>query len=471
MSFADVNRSLAARLIIWFTIATTMLLLLAAVLLYTTLERGVAWRDDQVLMKRAATVRELVRAKKLDIDYLDHEVSEDLEGPRQLFMRIVGPPEIGIHETPLMPEGLMLDRVPGPPSDALDAFHFAVVTDGAGHRFRTATLRTLMAAENGAKPVTIQLALDTSLDADVLNRFAELSILVVFGGLIASALGGWWVVRAQLAPLGRLSAQLAEIEHSTLDRRIPVDGQPSELAEFAVQFNRMIERLEKAYVGLKRYADDVAHELRTPLNRIQLEAEVALRTARTPAGYRNALASTLEDCEHLGAMVKSLLFIVRAENGRAELRYENLNVADRLETIRAFFEDSADEAGVKLSLSCDPSLSMNADATLLQRAVSNLVANSLAHTPKGGKVTLAAAASADGVTIEIADTGDGIAPEHQPHVFDRFFRGDAARRTDKDRVGLGLAITKSIVDLHRGRIALESAPANGTRFTLFFPAA
>jgi two-component system heavy metal sensor histidine kinase CusS len=112
---------------------------------------------------------------------------------------------------------------------------------------------------------------------------------------------------------------------------------------------------------------------------------------------------------------------------------------------------------------------MNADRTLLQRAISNLVANSLAHTPKGGEVKIAAAANDDGVLIEIADTGNGIAPEHQPHVFDRFFRGDAARRTDKDRVGLGLAITKSIVDLHRGRISLESAPAHGTRFTLFFP--
>jgi two-component system heavy metal sensor histidine kinase CusS len=303
----------------------------------------------------------------------------------------------------------------------------------------------------------------------VLNHFGELTGLVLLGGLALSAVVGWWIVRAQLAPLGRLAAQMAEIEHSTLNRRVPVDDQPSEIADLAVQFNRMIERLEKAYLGLKRYTDDVAHELRTPLNRIQLEAEVALRTARTPAEYREAIASTLEDCEHLTAMVKSLLFIARAENGHSEIRSENLNVAERLEVIRSFFEDSADEAGVKLSLACDPQLSINADGTLLQRAVSNLVANSLAHTPKGGEVRMAAAEGAEGVTIEVADTGDGIAPEHQPHVFDRFFRGDAARRTDKDRVGLGLAITKSIVDLHRGRIALESTPSQGTRFTLFFP--
>lgn len=467
MWFADASRSLATRLIVWFTIATTLLLLLAAAALYTVLERSVEWRDDQVLMKRAATVRQLVRAKAMDATNLDHEVSEDLEGPRQLFMRVAGPPSIGTHETPDMPTGLAL---PGPGA-ALDAFLFAYATDSNGHLYRTATLRTLSSPELGSQPVTVQMALDTHLDSTVLAHYTELSGLVVLCGLAASALLGWWIVRAQLSPLPRLSAQMSEIEHSTLDRRIPVHGQPTELAEFAVQFNRMIERLEKAYIGLKRYADDVAHELRTPLNRIQLETEVALRGARTPDEYRKALSSTLDDCEHLTAMVKSLLFIARAENRRTDLRYENLNVAERLETIRSFFEDSADEAGVKLTLSCDPGLSMNADATLLQRAISNIVANSLAHTPKGGEVKMAAEATSGGVTIEVADTGEGIAPEHQPYVFDRFFRGDAARRTDKDRVGLGLAITKSIVDLHRGRIALESAPAAGTRFTLFFPAA
>lgn len=470
MWFANATRSLAFRLIGWFTIAAAALLLLAAVVLHATLIRAVEWRDDQVLMKRVGTMRQIIKSKTLDVNYLVHEVSEDLEGPHQLFMRIIGPPEIGTHETPLMPEPLMITRMPNAPA-ALDQFHFAVITDGSGYRYRAATMHTLTAVENGAKPVTIQVAVDTSLDASVLSLFVQFSVLVLLGGVVVSVLVGWWIVRAQLMPLRRLSKQVEEIEYSTLDRRVPTDGQPSEIADLAVQFNRMIERLESAYIGLKRYADDVAHELRTPLNRIQLETEVALRSARSPEDYRKALSSTLDDCEHLNAMVKSLLFIARAENGKADLRYERLNVADRLETIRAFFEDSAEEAGVKLTLSCDPALSISADGTLLQRAVSNIVANSLAHTPKGGEIKMAAKSNTTGVTIEVADTGEGIAPEHQPYVFDRFFRGDAARRTDKDRVGLGLAITKSIVDLHRGRIALESAPANGTRFTLFFPAA
>jgi two-component system heavy metal sensor histidine kinase CusS len=462
------QQSLARKLVIWFAGAATALVLLTAGLLYIALDQGVAWRDDQVLMKRAATVRDLIRAEKVDIDYLDHEVSEDLEGPRQLFMRIAGPPAIGLHETPLMPEGLLPDRFPNALALAPDEFHYAHINDGDGRRFRTVTLRT-RAPASAAGWVTIQMALDTSLDSEVLTHYAELILFVVMVALGLSTFIGLAIVRTQLAPLKMMSAEIMEIGHSTLDRRVTLTGLPTELGEVAVQFNQMVARLERAYTSLRRYADDVAHELRTPLNRIQLEVEVALRGLRTPAEYRDALGSTLEECEHLGSMVKALLFIARAENGRTEVHYETLNVAERLEKIRTFFENSAEESGVNLTLECDPALSLKADDTLFQRAISNLVANSIAHTPEGGSVQLRAAANDAGVVVDVTDTGEGIALEHQSHVFDRFFRGDAARRTDKDRVGLGLAITKSIVDLHHGRIVLHSKPGAGTRFSLYFP--
>ncbi|MDZ4867347.1 MAG: heavy metal sensor histidine kinase [Alphaproteobacteria bacterium] len=473
MSFADDlrGRSLARKLVIWFAGAATALVVLTAALLYVALVQGVAWRDDQVLMKRAATVRDLLRVERIDVDYLDHEVSEDLEGPRQLFMRISGPPAIGLHETPLMPEGLLPDRFPNAAALSADEFHYAAIDDGDGRRYRAVTLRTRAPDAAGGGWVTIQMALDTSLDSEVLTHYAELIVFVVAAGLALSIFVGLWIVRTQLAPLKKMSAEIMAVGHSTLDRRVSLDGLPAELGDVATQFNHMLTRLESAYGSLRRYADDVAHELRTPLNRIQLETEVALRSARTPEEYREALGSTLEECEHLSTMVKALLFIARAENGRTEVSYETLNVAERLEKIRGFFENSAAESGVDLTLECDPALSLNADNTLFQRAVSNLVANSIAHTPQGGVVCLRAAAGEAGVVVDVSDTGEGIAIEHQPYVFDRFFRGDAARRTDKDRVGLGLAITKSIVDLHRGRIALASSPETGTRFSLYFPVA
>ncbi len=467
MSFADRlhGGSLAGRLMLWFVGAAMALVLLTAVLLYFALINAMQWRDDQVLLKRALTVRDLLAASVIDRDYLDHEVSEDLEGPRQLFIRISGPVSVGVHETPNMPEispkaGLVLSGG--------DAEYGAIVNDG--RRYRTLVMQVPVSVQSGGGLATLELAIDTSLDVEILNRYVELVGFILVVALILCIVAGWYIVRTQLRPLHQLATAAANIEQSTLGYRVSPEGLPTELREYATQFNNMLARLETAYDALRRYADDVAHELRTPLNRIQLGAEVALREARTPEVYRESLESTLEECEHLGGMVKSLLFLARAENGQTRLVPASINVAERLEKIRAFFEGSALDAGVNLTIDCDPQLSIVADATLFQRAVSNLVANAVAHTPRGGLVSMRAAPESNGIVVEVADNGEGIAPENQPHVFNRFFRADQARGHEKDRVGLGLAITKSIVDLHQGRISLQSKPGAGTRFSLYFPA-
>lgn len=286
--------------------------------------------------------------------------------------------------------------------------------------------------------------------------------------LVLGTVAWWFVVRRQLLPLRRLADTAATVEQSTLDRRVSLEELPLELEEFASQFNQMLERLEVTYAALRRYADDVAHELRTPINRLQLGAEVALREANDDA-YREALESTLEECMHLGRMVTSLLFLARVENGQARLAPFAMNVAERLEKIRAFFEVNAAEAEIDFSVACDEGLSIMADPTLFQRAVSNVLSNAFAHTPRGGRITVRAKAEETGIVVEVADTGEGIAPEHQARIFDRFYRGDQARVTVSGRVGLGLAITKSIVELHQGHVSLQSKPGTGTTVFLHFP--
>ena len=450
---------------LWFVGAATALVVLTAVLLYFALAKGMEWRDDQVLLKRALTVRDLLAAPVVDREYLDHEVSEDLEGPRQLFMRIAGPATIGTHETPNMPK--VFPNASDKPLGEGQRFGEVV---GEGHRFRTLVMRAPLSSQSGGGFATLQFAMDTSLDVEVLNQYIKVAGLIVAVALVLCVIAGRYIVRTQLQPLRRLATAAANIEQSTLDYRVPAEGLPSELREYATQFNHMLARLETAYEALRRYADNVAHELRTPINRIQLGAEVALREARTPESYRDALESTLEECMHLGSMVKSLLFLARVENGQATMLPVSLNVAERLERIRAFFEESAADGGIDLTVECDTQLSIVADATLFQRAISNVVANALSHTPQGGNICLRAWHESSGIVVEVADTGEGIAPEHQDRIFDRFYRGDQARVAASDRVGLGLAITKSIVELHQGRVTFQSSPGAGTRFFLHFPA-
>jgi signal transduction histidine kinase len=235
--------------------------------------------------------------------------------------------------------------------------------------------------------------------------------------------------------------------------------------------NAMLGELEAANQGLEQYADNVAHELRNPVNKVLLASEVALSRARTLEEYQDTLVSIVEESQRLSSIVGSLLFLARAHRTRLELDGRQIDVAGELEVIRSYFETTAQEAGVDLIVQCRPGIALTVDRTLFQRAVSNLVSNALSHTPAGGRVGIEVSLQADGVAIAVRDSGEGVSDEDRARVFDRFFRADKARNAGSGRVGLGLPIAKSIMDLHGGSISFESKLGQGTVVTLVFPSA
>jgi len=195
---------------------------------------------------------------------------------------------------------------------------------------------------------------------------------------------------------------------------------------------------------------------------------VALGQPRSPEQYREVLESSLEEFGRLTSLIDTLLFLARAESPQAQISRQLLDVGRELETVRDFYEAAANEAGIDLKVKGGGGIIAELDRTLFHRAVSNLVANSLAQTPRGGEVTLGAARDGDLVRVEVCDTGRGIAAEHLPHVFDRFYRADLARTSVGGSVGLGLALVKSIATLHGGSCAIESEPGRGTTVRLLF---
>jgi two-component system, OmpR family, heavy metal sensor histidine kinase CusS len=199
-------------------------------------------------------------------------------------------------------------------------------------------------------------------------------------------------------------------------------------------------------------------------------AEVALAASRTREEDREALAACLESAGHLSRLIDRLLFLARADDPRTVLELETIELAAELASIRDFYEPAAAEAGIDLAVNVSAPLVCRLDRTLLQRAVGNLLTNAFAHTPKGGRVAVSASLDAGSLVVIVTDTGSGIAAEHLPHLFDRFYRPDLAR-TAGEGVGLGLAIVKSIAELHGGRASIASRPGDGTAVTLHLPAA
>jgi two-component system heavy metal sensor histidine kinase CusS len=461
--------SLSARLVGWFFASSLLLIAVTGLIFYWATVSSLQWADDELLQKRVNTIRSILQAAVPDGDEIDHEVSEEMEGPRQIFIRVVVPPGTISHETPNMVDVLPVDIFPDVASHPLDALENADVMGKDGRVFRTVAAKVPTSAGFGVTQAYIQVATDVSLDQRVLGWYRILLVLMVVGGFFVCGIAGWLIVEHELSSLRAIATATSRIGASNLTYRLQLDKLPAELRELAWQFNRMLERLEVTYDGLKHYADNVAHELRTPLNKILLGSEVILRKARTVEEYQEAIESNIEECEALTKIVKGLLFVARAENAQMTLQRERSDLAQELRTVVEYFESSASDKTLQLLFDCPPGIEVNIDRPVFQRAISNLVTNAIAHTPAGGEVSVSAHRSPEGVEISIADSGEGIDPQHLPHVFDRFYRADKVRAANTDRVGLGLSITKSIVELHGGRIDVESEPGKGACFRIFLP--
>jgi two-component system heavy metal sensor histidine kinase CusS len=237
------------------------------------------------------------------------------------------------------------------------------------------------------------------------------------------------------------------------------------LQPLAIAFDQMLDRLEDSFTRLSRFSADLAHELRTPIANIRGETEVALTRPRSPGEYQKVLESSLGECERLSAIIDSLLFLARAEAADRSIQPARFDGRAEIEKIAEFYRPVAEERAI--TLTCTGNAEIDADPVLFRRAVSNLIENALRYTPEAGGISIGLAARDGDVHVAVQDNGSGIAAEHLPRVFDRFYRADPARSPHGS--GLGLALVKSIADLHGGTAEITSEVSRGTRVTLTLP--
>lgn len=333
---------------------------------------------------------------------------------------------------------------------------------GAAYRGLSARLRD---GDGGEHEVFI--ALDTSHHRRFLDDFRlTLALTTAFAALL-TALLGWAATRAGLAPLRQMTRLAMRLSAERLGERLPQARLPAEIDALASAFNAMLARLEDSFRRLSDYSADIAHELRTPLANLMTQTQVALTRARSAEEYREVLASNLEEFERLARMVGDMLFLAQADNSLLAPRREHLDLAAEVARLLEFYEAVAAEAGV--ALECRGEARVSGDRLMLQRLLANLLSNAIRHTPPGGTVSLRLGREAAGVLVEVENPG-AIPAEQLPRLFDRFYTGDAARRASGEGAGLGLAISRSIAQLHGG--SLEAASENGrVCFRLRLPAA
>jgi two-component system, OmpR family, heavy metal sensor histidine kinase CusS len=318
----------------------------------------------------------------------------------------------------------------------------------------------------GPEGAVLRGVLDVTENRKLLDAYRNKLAAVVGIAILLSGGISWLLARRGLAPVHAMSREIGRINAEKLHARIAREDWPAELRALASSFDEMLARLERSFEQLTRFSSDIAHEFRSPVNNLVAAASVTLARARTPAEYQNTLEVVVEEGNRLSRMVASMLFLARADNAEQHIHPEPVRLADEFRRLVDFHGISAEEQGVTLVAEGD--CEVMADPLLLQRALSNLLSNALRHTPRGGTVRLRAERTQGAVRIAVEDDGCGIAAQHLPFLFERFYRVDAARSA-ADSTGLGLAVVASIAALHGGLASVVSVPGKGSTFTLTLP--
>jgi len=458
--------TLAFRLTAAYSLAGLLLVFLGTASLYIVLRAELDRSTDLFLADKLHVVRTMLQERPDDEDGLREEIELESAARRyqQFYIRLLDQHGQLILITPGMARQLDLAELVRRTQNRPE--HSTAMVGRQGQAFRVASA----AAPVGTPPNgtdTIQIAIDISQEEALLARYRLWFWAILLASAILFPLVGYRIARQGIRPVEEIAATARRITSTNLRERIQAEGYPSELASLAGTFNEMLDRLEESFERISRFSADIAHDLRTPVNNIRGEAEVALARARTVDEYRDVLESSLEEAVRLSDLIGDLLFLARAESPITHLQRRKVDVGELLGTVREYYDAMASNGGITLVAAprAEP-ITAELDRSLMLRAVSNLVANAIVHTPPGGTVTLAAAADGESIRIQVSDTGAGIPSEALPRVFDRFFRVDPSRSKASGGTGLGLAIVQSIMTLHAGTAEIASELGRGTIVTL-----
>jgi len=288
--------------------------------------------------------------------------------------------------------------------------------------------------------------------------------------LVLSILLALLISRSVAAPLRRVAAAAEAIARGESSTRAPVSG-PAEVQGLARSFNTMADQVEAAQQSQRDFVANVSHELKTPLTSIQGFSQALLDgAAATPEAKTRAARVIHEETARMQRMVEELLTLARFDAGQVEMARDPVELGPLLRGCVERLTHRAQAAEVRLDLDVSAGLSVTGDADRLGQVFSNLLDNSIAHTPPGGEIALAARRVGDEPTIEVAitDAGEGIPADALTRIFERFYQVDKSRQRSRG-AGLGLAITKEIVEAHGGEIVAESVVGLGSKFTVRLP--
>jgi two-component system heavy metal sensor histidine kinase CusS len=461
------RKSITFRLALYFGGASTAVLLAIGYVVGIFVERHFLQLDHTELHGKMELVRHLLGKVRssADIEALPERMSDAFTGHQSLSVSVTGPDGKSLFATTgaAFPEQLIKGARADVPAGNFD---LASWEHGGQVYHGFATSVPTNAPE--LPRAVVAVALDFAAHREFMAEFYEILWLAIAAGIFSTGLLGWIAAKRGLDPIREMTNVAQSVTASRLHDRLPADSLPRELVDLAAAFNGMLSRLEESFRRLSEFSSDLAHELRTPIGSLMTQTQVALSRTRSADEYREVLYSNSEEYERLARMIADMLFLAKADNGLIVPRRETVDLAVEVRELFEFYDALAEDQGVRLKLVGNGTA--DGERLMIRRAISNLLSNAINHTERGGCVNVRIGhAESGGIRLAVENPGEGIAAEHLPRLFDRFYRVDPSRQRSTDGAGLGLAITKSIVAAHNGTVHAVSE-GGLTRFEILFPA-
>ena len=355
-----------------------------------------------------------------------------------------------------------------PPVKTILAARFE--NDEKGRRIRTVTVRVNVYRDNRPPvPYVVTYSRDARRFDQLLSQLALMLLMISLSCGLTTAWLALKLSRAALRPLHKTADEIAEIDEQNLGRRIDANAMPAELVPMTRRLNEMLERLQNVFQQRKQFLADAAHELRTPTAALLTTLEVALRRPRDQAALVETMQSGLQDARRLRKLVEQLMEHARSEHLRGPESMQEADVPAMLRECVQIVTPLAREKEIAIDQELPAELPFVTQRERMRSIVLNLLSNAIEYNRVGGTVRLAAARENGTLRLTVADTGQGIAPEQLPQVFEPFYRGGNGRGDDPEHLGLGLFLVRSHVDALHGKCEIDSRVGEGTTLRITLP--
>ena len=312
-----------------------------------------------------------------------------------------------------------------------------------GHRWRTMTGTLLV----GGRSVVLRVSRSEDRIRQQLREVLTVLVLGFPFVVVLAGGGGYLLARRALTPIDHLAIDARRITAERLHERLSVPNQHDEIGRLATVINDTFARLESSFDQLRRFTADASHELRTPLSVVRGIGESALAETRTPAAYKEAMGSMLEEVDRLTNLVDTLLRLSYCDAGTVRLSLAAFDLGQLTRDAVTSLGVLAEERRQHLKLDVEDGVPVTADRLVLREAITNVVDNAIKYSPVASTIDIRVRPDGNNAVLTVADTGPGIAAEHRERIFDRFFRLDEGRSRDEGGTGLGLAIAKWAVEV------------------------